>query len=179
MENTDIISISDAYVDDIEQIQDVIYRSSKDVYLKLGCSSDFIQEKFKDRCSDTNLQNQRKIIQSLSQNEKFIVARLNGVIVGICYGEKQNTQNVLQALYVLPEYQNKGVAKQLWDSISQWIADKDIYLRVLEGNVPAISFYKKMGFIETGNRFENTGMYLSNGAAVFDIEMRCVKLTSI
>lgn len=56
---------------------------------------------------------------------------------------------------VLPDFQGKGVAKELWQYALTVFADKQIqtcYLEVRESNVRAQKFYEKQGFKRVGAR---------------------------
>jgi len=57
----------------------------------------------------------------------------------------------LFALYVLPEYWGTGVAKQLFDAVSEQLSRfRTVGLWVLKENARAIRFYEKCGFLATG-----------------------------
>lgn len=75
-------------------------------------------------------------------------------VVGFAgYGCSRESQNVgeLFALYVLPEYWGTGVAKQLFDAVTEKLsAFCVIGLWVLKENARAIRFYEKCGFAATG-----------------------------
>lgn len=56
---------------------------------------------------------------------------------------------------VLPEYQHQGLGSQLWHFIAEDLAQKNIqkiFLEVRVSNEKAISFYKKIGFVEINRR---------------------------
>jgi len=44
-----------------------------------------------------------------NQNVIYLVARINQCVAGFIYGQKTAESNLLDALYVLPEYQGRGV----------------------------------------------------------------------
>ena len=48
------------------------------------------------------------------------------------------------AIATVEEYRNKGIAQELLDKIKT----KDIFLEVRKSNIPAISLYKKHGYIQ-------------------------------
>lgn len=50
----------------------------------------------------------------------------------------------LDNLHVAPEYQGRGLGKQLLKDAAHRVAAKDIYLVVLTSNTSAISFYERM-----------------------------------
>ena len=75
-------------------------------------------------------------------------------VVGFAgYGCSRESQNVgeLFALYVLPEYWGTGIAKHLFEAVSEQLsAYCAIGLWVLKENARAIRFYQKCGFVATG-----------------------------
>lgn len=49
----------------------------------------------------------------------------------------------------MPEYQGKGVGKELIQRAFDWLGDdKDVTVFVASYNIPSIEFYKKVGFKE-------------------------------
>ena len=60
---------------------------------------------------------------------------------------------MLSAIYVLPEYQGRGVGRQLMEQGMEWLgSNKDIILDVVSYNDKATAIYEKMGFGEVGRR---------------------------
>lgn len=86
-------------------------------------------------------------------------AKYQNKIIGYIYGYIQNNgdakKNIvctLDALYVLEEYRNKGVATELVNSFIKWSRNKGahyIELKVCNLNKEAINLYKKFDFFET------------------------------
>lgn len=66
---------------------------------------------------------------------------------GFLWYEKKPTENFLVAIRLLPEFQNKGIGTKIIKEIIE-NSDKSITLQVLKIN-PALSLYKKLGFIVT------------------------------
>lgn len=56
------------------------------------------------------------------------------------------------ALYVLKDYQKKGIGYKLIKEALNRLTKNNIVLFVLEGNTKAINFYKKLGFNFTGHK---------------------------
>jgi ribosomal protein S18 acetylase RimI-like enzyme len=57
--------------------------------------------------------------------------------------------------WVDPKVRRKGIANELTDTVKEWAIEKGIKLlelQVTENNEAAKSFYKKLGFIDTGHR---------------------------
>jgi len=80
--------------------------------------------------------------------------------------------NQLQAIYVLPTYQHKGVGKALWNTASKFInPDKKTIVQVADYNEKAIKFYEKLGFVDTGKRFSDKKFTMKSGAIIPEMEM--------
>lgn len=113
---------------------------------------------------DDNI-NEKCIVKSLyekfynSEDVCLYVAQYNNIVIGYIYGYIQNNGDcknnivcTLDALYVLEEYRNKGVATKLVDSFIKWSKNKNAHyidLKVCNLNEEAIKLYKKFKFFET------------------------------
>ena len=56
---------------------------------------------------------------------------------------------------VFPEYRRKGIGEALLSALIQYGTERGLsvlFLEVREGNLPALSLYRKLGFTETGYR---------------------------
>lgn len=84
---------------------------------------------------------------------------------------KRGRRNELDGLFVLPEYQGKGVGSSLIRRVLSWVGmDKRVHVNVVSGNVNAIDFYKRFGFLET-NKEIDSGVIFASGASFTNIEM--------
>lgn len=101
------------------------------------------------------------------------VAETEGKIIGFCMAIKEKECNRVGAIYVLPTYQGKGLGKQLIKMAFAWLGDKkDIFINVARYNNQAISFYKKYGFVETGNEGTlDSAAKLPSGKFIPEIEL--------
>ena len=74
------------------------------------------------------------------------------MIVGFCFAKQDTTVGRIGSIYILPTFQGKGIGQEL---IAQAVAylgrEKPIALEVVVYNTGAIGFYKKLGFIASGN----------------------------
>ena len=107
-----------------------------------------------------------KTMSSCIGGRYFNLAALsNNTIVGFYIGEKAGPDFTLMDICVAPEYQGKGIAKQL---LSQFIeygeqqSAETLFLEVRESNTRAIKLYESAGFIEMSVR---KNYYPSNDAA--------------
>ncbi len=99
------------------------------------------------------------------------IAKLDGKIVGFCSANKKDV-NRLQAIYVLPGYQGKGVGWKLISTSLDWLGeDKEIYVNVASYNQNAIDFYTKVGFVKTGKTVIDDVARFPSGAVIPEIEM--------
>jgi GNAT superfamily N-acetyltransferase len=103
----------------------------------------------KDWDAPTRAERWVKIVAEHNSNIMIWVAKDTGKVIGFARGSKSDAENELQALYILPEYQGKGVGTKLMQEFITWAdPDKDTTLGVVTYNANAISFYKKFGFEE-------------------------------
>jgi ribosomal protein S18 acetylase RimI-like enzyme len=58
----------------------------------------------------------------------------------------------ITALYVLKQYQKKGIGHALMQEAYKRVTKNKIVLFVLESNEQAIRFYKNLGFVFTGHK---------------------------
>lgn len=80
-----------------------------------------------------------------------IVAEIKGHIVGYARGKHDPAHNryYLESLYVLPEFQGKGIGSDLLKMIEQKARDNNhdsVWLGVMVQNIPSLEWYKKLGF---------------------------------
>ncbi len=80
---------------------------------------------------------------------------LNKKINGFCFFKKIDDFIEIYSIFVVPEFRNKGVAKNFLDCCLKYCKEnklKKIVLDVNETNFNAIKFYKKHNFIFSGRR---------------------------
>lgn len=93
-------------------------------------------------------------------------------IVGFLYAKKNENENAIQAIYVLPDVQGMGVGKKLIGVALEWLGqNKPVSLSVVKYNTQAISFYKKLGFEEDGNVPPSPASKLPSGKEMPEIKM--------
>lgn len=93
--------------------------------------------------------------RQLKQLATFIVT-LDSVDIGIARGARHDNQSdaaCLISMWVAPEFRRQGVAAALIDSVVAWAKTEKfrrLVLDVTENNVPAMSLYRKKGFVTNG-----------------------------
>jgi ribosomal protein S18 acetylase RimI-like enzyme len=170
-----MIKIQRPTVNDVKDIQEVFYKAWLATYpnKEAGITVEDIEERFKDRLSEQTLKKRIEDISDASENKLFLVAKEDGVVAGVCKVKKEDVYNELDAIYVSPDQQRKGIGKMLWDKAREFLGEeKDIIVHVASYNEKAINFYKKMGFADTGKRFVNEKFKMPiSGACIPEIEM--------
>lgn len=175
-EHENKIKIFFAKPEDVRGIQEVFYRAWLKTYPneELGITADDIEERFRESSTDEALSERAKSIENLPEDESLFVAKEGEKIIGACRIVRAKERNRLQALYVLPEYQNRGIGMMLWEEAKKAFGKdkgKDIIVAVAIFNKKAIDFYKKLGFEDTGRRFTDERLRMKSGAIIPEMEM--------
>jgi diamine N-acetyltransferase len=93
-------------------------------------------------------------------------------IAGFCLAKKEGTQNRIQAIYVLPEYQGTGIGKRLLQTALDWLgSQQEVVLTVASYNQQAINFYSRFGFVPSGRPAHSRVAKLPSGAVIPEIEL--------
>ncbi|MEY2664839.1 MAG: hypothetical protein RIT04_647 [Candidatus Parcubacteria bacterium] len=167
------IQITSATREDLPGMQEVFYRSWLATYPneELGITTEDIEDRFKDSFTEECFAKRWERIQN-AKNEELFLAKIDGVVIGVCRVVKHTDRNQLQAIYILPEYKGKGIGTLLWDEVKKVIdPNLDTVVEVATYNTPAIAFYAKLGFEDTGRRFTDERFKLKSGAVIPEMEM--------
>lgn len=99
----------------------------------------------------------RELLTEQLQNPEiyFAVARKGGVVVGLITARKQDDVIVVNRLYVRPQYQRRGIGRQLLESSYRTFhGARSVRLTVEAENRKGVAFYAKQGFRETARSSE-------------------------
>lgn len=160
---------------DAEAVVDVFYKTwlASHSNEEAGITFDDIEDRFKERRSEAGIEKSRKRLREQSDNQKTFVVKDGEKVIGVSVVSKDETRNRLITIFVLPEYQGKGVGKMLWNELQEFFDDdKDIFVELAEYNASAIAFYTKLGFQDTGRRFSEESKRMKSGAIIQEMEMR-------
>ncbi|PMS33164.1 GNAT family N-acetyltransferase [Paraburkholderia rhynchosiae] len=97
------------------------------------------------------------------ERRMVLIAELDGEPIGFVCVERQPESAwgvLLDNLHALPAYQGMGVGKLLMRAAEDWAraqGEAQLYLYVLEGNVPAIGFYERQGWQFVGAEPDQMG----------------------
>lgn len=171
------ITVERAEPDDAEEIQNVFYKTWLATYpnSETGVTVDDVHERYKERLSPEGIEKYRKRIEEglEIESQRFFVARVERKIVGVCLANTHKDKNQLNAIYVLPEFQGRGIGYKLWDEVLKFIDHtKDTLVEVVVNNNNAIEFYKRLGFEDTGRRWTDEKFKMKSGAMFPEMELK-------
>lgn len=95
-----------------------------------------------------------------NNNGRFLVAELNGEIIGSCHVEhvlnqKRYLHRAAMAVTVKKDYWNRGIGSKMMQECISWCKEKGVEqleLEVVTQNERAVSLYKKFGFDVSGTK---------------------------
>jgi len=166
--------INDARPEDASGIGQVFYKTWLATYPneENRITIDDIEDHYKQKNSSASIEKRKRHILELPRNTKYLVVKDGEKIIGVCRAVKQENRQQLQALYVLPEYQGKGIGYALWQEAEKFFdATKEIYVQVASYNKHAIDLYKKIGFKDNGKRFGAEKFKMKSGNVIPEMEM--------
>ena len=174
MESEPRIQIFAAAPNDVRGMQEVLYRTWLATYPdeKTGITVDDIEDRYTNAFTEESLKGGADIVANPRKGETRLVAKEGDRVVGVCLVIEREDANQLQAIYVLPEYQRRGVGRLLYEE-AQKVFDpkKDTIVQVATYNTNAIEFYKRLGFQDTGKRWEDEKFKMKSGAVLPQLEM--------
>ncbi len=172
--NETAIKIVPATPDDVRGIQEVFHKTWLATYPneEARITRDDIEDRFKDAYSEERMAKRRENIEKISSDGIFLVAKENEKVAGLCRASRTADRNLLNAIYILPEYQGKGIGMKLWNAVQSFFnSSKDTYVEVATYNTNAIGFYKRLGFSDTGRRFTDPKFVMKSGSNIPQMEM--------
>lgn len=100
-----------------------------------------------------------------------LIARSDDQIVGYGRAVRGEKINKIATLYILPEWQRKGIGSKLLLQLLDWLRnDRDVMLGVVGYNTKAIRFYEKFGF-KLGKKISHDEPTFPSGKDLPEIEM--------
>lgn len=140
------ISVRLSRKSDIRKYTALLQRTYQDAYTngKLGLTKSCFSKKV---FSTPNTQEYLKSSLAVSKKQKTWLAFLGPKLVGSITIINQGKDFELRGFYVAPEYQGRGIGKQLWSLAHDFAKNKDIVLDLYAHNKRTINIYKKWGFI--------------------------------
>ena len=169
------IVIRNAIPEDATGITEVLYKTWLATYpnKELGITEQDIEKSFEKSFTPESINSLAKKIGSDLPNEKRLVATYGSKVVGVATMVRNEDNNQLRTIYVLPEFQGKGIGKMLWQEAKKFCdPNKDTIVEVATYSQNTIEFYKKLGFVDTGKRLSDMSWGIKeNGVSIPEMEM--------
>lgn len=168
------ITITEAAPEDALGITTVLYKTWLETYPneKIGITREDVEESYKDSFTEEKIKNQKENIANTPENQKRVVAKNGDEVVGVATMVRNNENNQLRTIYVLPDYQGRGIGQMLWNEVKKFCdPSKDTIVQVATYNKNAISFYEKLGFVDTGKRWSDEKWKMKSGATIPEMEL--------
>ncbi len=89
-------------------------------------------------------------------DDTFLIAVKDSELIGFVHIARIKGRVVIQGIGVARDFQNKGLGSSLIDyALGKLQKEDEVYLKVKEGNIPALSLYSKYGFFlkKCGKRY--------------------------
>jgi ribosomal protein S18 acetylase RimI-like enzyme len=133
---------------------------------------DDIEYKYEQRLTPEKIEEYKNKILEKGENKINLLAEYQGKIIGLCNAINDICHNEIQAIYVLPKYQGRGLGSSLWKEASKiFDLQKNTFVNVVSYNKQAINFYKKLGFEITGEVFFDERFKMRNGSMFPELRM--------
>ena len=162
------IKITDAVLEDASDIDKLVYKVRLESYpnKELSITRNDIKNHFSKKYFSENLDFFK------NTSKKIIIAKNKNKIVGVCFVEKTEETNILRTIHVLGKFHGLGIGKRLWEN-SQSFLDKKKNIEVVVAlyNNPAIKFYEKLGFVDTGERYTGKDRKMRSGSVMTGVKM--------
>jgi len=168
------VVIGSATPEDARGVAEVFYKTWLATYPneEAGITTDDVEDRYGDVFTEEGLAKRAERIAHPSENATFFVAREGDKIIGVCNVTRHPDKNQLQAIYVLPEYQGRGVGALLWEEAQKHFdVSKDTIVQVATYNANAIHFYKRLGFEETGKQWKDEKFRMKSGNLIPQTEL--------
>lgn len=107
-------------------------------------------------------QKQIEVLKHRAENPKdddiSLVAKFEEKVVGYIRLKLHGDNTELVSLYIHPDYQGNGIGTNLWNEVLKVLPkNKPVRVEVAD-YTKAVEFYKKIGFVDTGERYSKDKM---------------------
>lgn len=168
------IEIREAHPDDADAMREVLHLTWVATYPNeaYGITKEDIEARFRERPETTEerRERQRRYVRTPPFHSWVALEGTN--LIGFCTIKQNKHENRIQAFYVLPDFQNKGVGKRLLQEALGWFGqEKDVVLNVASYNEKAMAFYRAFGFVPTGPVASSEALQLPSGVRLPEMNM--------
>jgi diamine N-acetyltransferase len=149
------INLTKCTLEDSQKLQEIGYKTFKETFEDQNSSKNmkaYLEEAFNINQVENELSNPSSHFFFVSFNDE--VAGYLKVNTGNAQTEEMDDDSLeIERIYIINKFQKHGLGKYLFNKAMDIALEgnkKRIWLGVWEKNENAISFYKKMGFVQTG-----------------------------
>ena len=163
------VIIRDAAVADAETIFEIYYKTWLATYPNEahGVLVSDIEHHYKELRTPEHREKDKARIRNIGTDARMLVAEIGNTIVGTSNMVRGGERNKISSIYILPEFQGKGVGRKLFDTALLWFdKTKDIQVDVATYNTKAITFYESLGFVRTGEIFTEERFCMQSGGII-------------
>jgi len=168
------IDVREAHPDDVDAMREVQHLTWVATYPNevYGITKEDIEARFRENPETTEERRERRRRYVRTAPFHSWVALEGRDLIGFCTIKQDEHEYLIQALYVLPDYQNKGVGKRLLQTVLDWFGqEKEVVLNVASYNEKAIAFYRAFGFVPNGPVASSEALQLPSGVRLPEIKM--------
>lgn len=168
------IHVREAQPEDADAMRDVQRRTWLATYPNeaYGITREDIEARFREDPATAEKRRERRRQLVCTPPFHAWVALEGTVVISFCRIEQGEQKNHIQALYVLPDFQHKGIGKHLLQAALDWLGtEKEVVLEVASYNENAIAFYRAFGFVSIGPVDPAELLQLPSGARFPEIKM--------
>jgi L-amino acid N-acyltransferase YncA len=154
-----MITISKPLPEDAEGMNDVIKHSWYATYTtpEIGITKEDIDAIYAES-EQQQIDVFRKRAEKESDTDVTLVAKEGTAVVGIIRVVDLGDHVRVRTFYVDPKHAGKGIGTSLWNDVLQYLPkDKDVVAWPTE-HTKSIDFYKKIGFVTTGEKEQGEPM---------------------
>ena len=168
--NIQMIVISKPKPDDAEGMSKVIKLSWYATYItpEIGITREDIDRMYADS-EQQQIEVFRKRVENPKDDDLTLIAKEGAEVVGVVRLVTFDDHIRVRTFYVHPEYSGKGIGTSLWNEALKHLTGKPVVAWPAE-HTRSIDFYKKLGFIATGEKELGEAM-LSSGSRMMGIKM--------
>ncbi len=171
-----MITISKPTQSDAEGMNEVIKSSWYATYItpEIGVTKEDIDAMYA-QSEKQQIETFRKRAESPNENDITLIAKDEERVVGIIRLVILDDHIRVRTLYVHPEFTGKGIGTMLWNDAQRYLpSDKKIIAFPAE-HTKSIDWYKKVGFVETGEHHTNSEAMPISGTPLKTIKMQLVR----
>ena len=149
-----MITISKPKSEDAQAIHEVIKASWYAAYIdtKIGITKEDIDASYTPEIEEGQIKALRFRAENPKGEDISLVAKDNERVVGFIRFKIHPDSVEWLSLYVHPDYFGKGIGTVLWEESSKLLPEGKPVTAEVATYTKAVDFYKKLGFVDTGER---------------------------